>query len=552
MRYLLTSRHAVTAALLVNLLLAVNASAQSCPVSGTFNGSIGVGDATQTGRLARDLNPSDCGGPKTVPDVVDLTPRRFDQYTFTNTSASAVCVQVTINPQSCDGTIFSAAYLGSFNPADVSQNYLGDSGDSPPANTPLSYSFNVPAGATFVVVVHEVEPGAGCAAYTMSVGCGTPGAGVGQVLISEFRLSGPDGGLRELRDESVEPSGPDGGVLDQRDEFIDLYNNTDAPISIGRYLLRAFDPSIPGDFTFEIPPGTTIPARGHFLIGDGGGYSLSSYAALDLDLNFDIDFFIDNEGFQLVGPPNNAIVVDSVGFAGGGNAAQYVEGTGLTRRSSTPAVQYSYVRKLYTGRPQDTNNNAADFALISVTGEVFAEAGPTMLGAPGPENRFSPINRTGPILTQALDPSVPAASEPNRVRNLNPVPNGQFGTLSIQRRFINNTGAPITRLRFRLVDFTTLNSPGYTPGGPQADIRALSSTGVVTRTDGSTVVTVLGTTLEQPPDQPLGGGYNSTVAAGTITPSTPLMPGEAIELQLLAGVEQRGTFRYFVIIEVTP
>lgn len=537
MRPRLVLRRVTTAALLLNLLLVVNASAQSCPVNQTLQGSVGPGDEVQTGRLIRDPPPSDCGPPKTFPGLVDETPRRFDQYTFTNNSASAACIQVTIDPQSCTGAneIFSAAYLTDFNPTDLSQNYLADSGNAGSAGTPFSYSFTVPAGATFVVVVNEIDPDAGCAAYTLSVGCGVPPAAAGQVLISEFRLSGPDG-----------------GTLDGRDEFIELYNNTDAPVSISRNQIRAFNPNFGGDFTIELPAGATIPARGHYLVGDSGGYSLSGYATLDFDLNlFEVDVFLDNEGFQLIGPPGNQIVIDSVGFTGGGNAGTYVEGTGLTRRSSTPVVQYSYVRKLYTGRPQDTNNNAADFALISVTGETFSEAGPTMLGAPGPENRASPINRTGAILAQFLDPSQAQGAEPNRVRNTNPVPNGPLGTLSVQRRFFNNTGVPVTRLRLRFVDITTLNSPGYTNPG-QADLRVLSSTGVVTRADGSTVVTVIGTTLEQPPNQPNGGGYNSTLAVATITTNTPLMPGDSIELQSLAGVVRGGSFRFLVIIEATP
>ena len=159
MRLRPTSRHLVACALLLNLCLAADASAQSCPVSGTFTGSINIGDPVQEGRIARINPPSDCSGPKQYPGTVDAVARRFDQYTFTNSSGAAACVRVTINPSGCGTSeIFSAAYLGSFNPADVSQNYLGDSGDTPPGQ-PLTYSFNVPAGATFVVVVHEIEPG---------------------------------------------------------------------------------------------------------------------------------------------------------------------------------------------------------------------------------------------------------------------------------------------------------------------------------------------------------------------------------------------------------
>jgi hypothetical protein len=260
--------------------------------------------------------------------------------------------------------------------------------------------------------------------------------------------------------------------------------------------------------------------------------------------------FIDNEGFQLIGPPGNNIIVDSVGFIGGGNAAQYIEGTGLTRRSSTPDVQYSYVRWLNSGRPQDTNNNAADFALISVTAETFAEAGPTMLGGPGPENLNSPRAQNIPLVL--INPSVPSSSDPNRVRNFNPEgPNAPQGTLAIQRRVVNNTGAPLTRLRFRVVDMTTLNSPGYTNSG-QADLRVINSSGVVTRTDGTVAATTVATSVEEPPVQPKGGGYNSTITVGSVTSSTPIPPGGTIDISFRLGVVRPGGFRFFIIVEALP
>lgn len=65
-------------------------------------------------------------------------------------------------------------------------------------------------------------------------------------------------------------------------------------------------------------------------------------------------------------------------------------------------------------------------------------------------------------------------------------------------------------------------------------------------------VTVHGTTLEQPPNQPSGGGLNSTLAAGTITLATPLANGASINVQFLLGVQQTGFFRYLIIVEALP
>ena len=142
-----------------------------------------------------------------------------------------------------------------------------------------------------------------------------------------------------------------------------------------------------------------------------------------------------------------------------------------------------------------------------------------------------------------------------------PGSNKAFGTLSVRRRFVNTTGAPITRLRFRLVDFTSFAGPGAI-----ADLRALSSLQVVvnnindsatcaatgTPTTAPCSVTVFGTTVEEPPTQSLGGALNSSMSAGTIALPTPLAPGASINLQFLLGVQQTGAFKFFFNIEALP
>jgi hypothetical protein len=127
------------------------------------------------------------------------------------------------------------------------------------------------------------------------------------------------------------------------------------------------------------------------------------------------------------------------------------------------------------------------------------------------------------------------------------VPNA-FGTLSIQRRFKNTTNDPITRLRFRVVDITTLNTP--LASAPQADMRVLSSTGTVTNSQGEEVITVTGLTLEEPPAQANGGGLNSTLTVAL--PGNMLAPGSSIDVQFLLGVQQQGNFRFLVNVEALP
>jgi hypothetical protein len=60
------------------------------------------------------------------------------------------------------------------------------------------------------------------------------------------------------------------------------------------------------------------------------------------------------------------------------------------------------------------------------------------------------------------------------------------------------------------------------------------------------------TTLEQPPNQALGGALNSTVGVGTVTVGTPLAPGASINVQFVLGVQQSGAFKFFVNVEALP
>src|SRR5881397_1541415 len=60
-----------------------------------------------------------------------------------------------------------AAYLGSFDPGNICTNWIGDSGSSPDPDQ--AFSFTVDNGQTFVVVVSELTPDAGCPAYTITV-----------------------------------------------------------------------------------------------------------------------------------------------------------------------------------------------------------------------------------------------------------------------------------------------------------------------------------------------------------------------------------------------
>ena len=90
---------------------------------------------------------------------------------------------------------------------------------------------------------------------------------------------------------------------------------------------------------------------------------------------------------------------------------------------------------------------------------------------------------------------------------------------------------------------------------PSKYARLLSLTLIVVASislSGGRTTTVRGTTLEQPPSQPNGGGLNSSMSAGTITLAQPLNPNNSIDLRFLLGGQQEGKVKFCAVIETMP
>lgn len=352
----------------------------------------------------------------------------------------------------------------------------------------------------------------------------------GKVLITEFRFRGPNGA---------------------GDEFVELGNNTNSPITVNTtdgsegWALVGAD----GVIRAVIPNGTVIPARGHYLLANSSAYSLATQVAPDLGFVADIP---DDGGIALFRTTNVANFtlanrLDAVSFsnASGTLASLSSEGAALAPVGINIASgeQGSFVRKAnVVNMSQDTNSNASDFVFISMTGGAFGGTVPSVLGAPGPENIASPVQSNDTVLASLIDPTTSRSASPNFVR----VGSGNSGTLSIRRHFTNNTGTTISRLRFRVTDITTLNSPVAAP--PQADFRLTDSVDQTVFT-GLGVVNVRGTTLEMP-GQFSGGGLNSTVTVPL--PKEGLAHGSSIDVQFLLNVVQNGRYRFFVSVEALP
>ncbi len=379
----------------------------------------------------------------------------------------------------------------------------------------------------------------------------------GQVIISELRYRGPNGPM---------------------DEFIELYNNTDGPI-----VVQALDASAGWSIVISngqiagivcrINNGITIPARGHFLCTNddpenqgANGYSLNEYPSGSPNIianalktanalppaflpttgntSFLVDDMPDGYGVALFatqnGPNMNfASRLDAFGFPS--SPALFREGTGFPVVPNT-SNEHTLYRDQRPALPKDTNNNAADFLFVQTAPTIQS----SLLGAPGPENLNSPTIRND--LTQTvLDPGVSPSAYPNRERTLTPEPNADLGSLFFRRTFTNNTGQLITRLRFRVTDITTLG----VCSAPCADMRTLSSADVMITLSNQQTVLVRGVTLEQdPPIQPLGGGFNSSVSADWITLTSPIPPGQSFNIQFRLGVMRGGSFRWVGNVEL--
>jgi hypothetical protein len=487
------------------------------------------------------------------PNTVDMT--------FTVSLATPATGAITVNFATADQTA-TAGTCG--NPG---ADYVSTSGQVAFATGEQVKTINVPVCSdsdsegdeTFVV--NLTGPAGAGLDNTQGVGTITPNT-PGTFLISELRTSGPGGSA---------------------DDFVEFYNNTDTPLTVaatdtsagfGIFKMGATCDATPV-LLGTIPNGTVIPARGHYLLV-GSAYSLANYggtgaaagnltATSDIENDRNVGVF-STDDVEAISTANR---LDAVGFGTNTGGACNL----LREPSNLPAVsgstlEYTFFRKQCDfvtgvgctagGNPKDANDNSADFLFADTMGSTIAGVD-QRLGAPGPENIASPIRRdTSGVFATLLDSTKPSSAEPNRHRDLTDTgTNKSFGSLSIRRRVTNTTGGNVTRLRFRIVEMTTFpNTPG------EADMRALTSgsVSVMSINDAGTcspaatpcTLTVQGTTLETPPAQSEGGGYNSTLSAGTVTLATPLANNTAVNLQFLLGIEQPGKFRFYIIIEALP
>jgi hypothetical protein len=460
---------------------------------------------------------------------------------------------------------------------------------APAPAAPYTYTLSAfngdsPNGTWNLYIIDDanLDGGSISGGWTITFDVRPPAPTAGQILITEFRTRGA----------GTTPPGSDGSA----DEFIEIYNNTDQSITIIDAIPGADPTSGTGagwrfagaqgatETTFLVLPQTlstagplALPPRGYFLISSqpttpspaGNTYSLTTYptgtgitasGSANVSINpasAAVGFLPDDVGIAVFSTANaiTANRLDSVGYSSVTNA-DYKEGAGLAPAAGiTTAGQHSWVRVQPLGTPQDTGDNAADFALVDTTAATLNGVAAT-LGAPGPQRgptmtayttTSAPIAHNGQFPATLIDAMQVSSAAPNRVRDLTPVTNGANGTLKIRRTFTNNTGLPVVALRYRIVGITTITGAPLPVG--QADLRVLNSpTQTITLTD-TTSVTGQALTLQTPAAQALGGGLNSSLHEGIITTTAPLANGASTVVEFNLGVETPGNFRFRVNIE---
>lgn len=357
-----------------------------------------------------------------------------------------------------------------------------------------------PAHAVGTVTVSVIALGT-AAASTYRYVAFTEGA----LLITEFRMSGPAGA---------------------DDDYVELTNTTSGPLP-----MDAVTVATSSGRTSTLPAQSPVlPAGGSYLLV-GSSYSLGAVATPDQREAGGLG----SGGVRVVAP--DGLVVDAVGPVGA--AVDFRQGAGLPAMSGEPDAEFGWVRTQQTGTFKSTGDNAADFALVSTSGDRVGGV-QSMLGSPSPTGMTDPWNRSSVLTSTLLDPSRTADQVPNRViTKVGGVPGGR---IEVRRVVTNTTEETVTALQLRLIDITEAN--GLAPLTASPSVALLRSVG-----PQSAAVTVNGVTVTnvQPaaPSSPsVGGGLNSTLQVPL--PPGGLAPGQTatVGLTFAASTNGRYSFRY--------
>ena len=441
---------------------------------------------TTTTSLTSSPNPSSFGQAVTLTAIVSgqtgMTPTGTVSFVDTaNGRETDLASGVALT----NGTASTQVVLPAVEANAITATYSGDSGNGPSTS---------PAETAFVVPVAH------------------------QLVVTQLRFSGP---------------GATGRGID--DWYVNLVNNTAFPLQLAGWILGVAY-SDGGTAGLPMPTGLTLPPGGAYLAA-GSDYSLNQVAFPDFALSDQLS--ADIIGAQIA-PPNGGAAVDEVGYP---NAPSGYQGSAgalptLTPAVPSPGVQYAFVRHGSQAVPVDTNNNGADFSLVSVDGGTVG--GQTaVVGTPSPLSTTSAVEQANATMPSTLiDPAQSASACPNRIYI--PGAAGAPGTLVVNRTITNDTGTIITLGGLRI---TSLTQQGGPPTTTHAWLRAVPTT-VTTSPCGGPMGQPL--TLNAPAGTDGDGGLGTT-----LSPANPFLPpGGSITVAFQFAVDQGGPFTFGYDVDI--
>ncbi|MBM7843466.1 lamin tail domain-containing protein [Herpetosiphon giganteus] len=201
------------------------------------------------------------------------------------------------------------------------------------------------------------------------------------LVISEFRTRGSNGAA---------------------DEFVELYNLSTEPVSIGGWKLNGSSSSGTVSTRATIPANTVLLAGCRYLLVNSSGYSGSTSSNLNYTTGV-----ADDGGVALLDPNN--VIIDMVGMSTG---AAYKEGTPLAPTGNN--LNQSYERKPggSAGNGIDTDNNQADFSYVTGSNPQNTTAACTVLSTPTVTPIVTATATVTPTLTTTPTLTVTATNTP--------------------------------------------------------------------------------------------------------------------------------------------
>ena len=238
-----------------------------------------------------------------------------------------------------------------------------------------------------------------CLVFACAVDITPARAASNSVVISEFRVRGPQGG---------------------NDEFIELYNLSSSPVNIGGWKVNGSNNAGTTSTRATIAANVVINPGCHYLLTNSGSSGYSGTVTGDQTYSTGVT---DDGGIGLL---NGTTLVDAVGMSTG---SAYKEGTQLASLGSTNTAR-SYERKPggAAGSGTDTDDNSSDFQVRTTSDPqnssstcIGQSTGITAVGAANPATvdiasttlltvTVTPNNTTGVSVSGDLTPIGGAAN----------------------------------------------------------------------------------------------------------------------------------------------